>query len=82
MKRLINWIKKRRISLVKEPGWLTVAQSIDNHLIEIKKMRLEDEGIQCILFNQKDSSYNAFGYVYLQVRAEDFERAKEILADE
>lgn len=82
MKRLINWIKKKRINLVKEPGWITVMQSVDIHSIEIAKMRLEDEGIRCIVFNQKDSSYNAFGYIYLQVFVEDVERAKELLENE
>lgn len=82
MKRLINWIRKKQISLIKEPGWVTVVQSIDIHSIEIARMRLEEEGIECIVFNQKDSSYHAFGYIYLQVRIEDIERAKEILENE
>lgn len=52
---------------------------MDEYAIRIKKLRLEDEGIKCIIFDQRDSSYNAFGYVYLQVHSSDEQRAKEIL---
>lgn len=42
-------------------------------------MQLEDEGISCVVFDQRDSSYNAFGYLYLQVQRKDEQRAREIV---
>jgi hypothetical protein len=64
---------------VKEPNWQTVFQSTDEIQVRIKKMKLEDEGIPVMIFDQRDSSYNAFGYLYIDVRIEDVERATEIL---
>lgn len=42
-------------------------------------MNLEDHGISVILFDQRDSSYNAFGYIYLNVRVHDKDKALELL---
>lgn len=44
-------------------------------------MKLEEEGIKVLVFDQRDSSYNAFGYVYLQVHKQNVERAEQILKE-
>jgi len=73
-----NWM----IKLVKEPKWTTVFQSTDELMVTIQKLKLEDAEIPVIQFDQKDSSYNTFGYVYLQVPTELKEKAELILSKE
>jgi len=81
--KLIRRIRSRlmslRTKLVNEPAWITVYQSMEAYSIEIRKLALEDEGIKTLTFDQRDSSYNAFGYIYLQVHQKNVERANEIL---
>lgn len=67
------------MKLVKEPSWESVYQSQNEIELRIKKLKLEDESIPVMIFDQRDSSYNAFGYLYLHVRKEDVERALKIL---
>ncbi len=62
-----------------EPEWVTVEESTDEYSIRIKKLLLEDEGIPAILFDQRDSSYNAFGYIYLKVHKENESKARKLL---
>lgn len=42
-------------------------------------MELQAAEIPAIIFDQRDSSYNAFGYLYLKVRSEDEEKARKLL---
>jgi len=42
-------------------------------------LKLEDEGIPVMIFDQRDSSYNAFGYIYLNVHTANIDKAIEIL---
>jgi len=67
------------VKLVKEPSWDSVYQTTDEIELRIKKLKLEDENIPVVIFDQRDSSYNAFGYLYLHVRKEDVEKALKIL---
>lgn len=69
----------KKIKLVNESDWVTVDQSLDEYSIRINKIRLEDEGIPAILFDQRDSSYNAFGYIYLKVQKENESKALKLL---
>lgn len=62
-----------------EPEWVTVEESSDEYSIRINKIRLEDEGIPAIIFDQRDSSYNAFGYIYLKVHKENEAKARKLL---
>ncbi len=62
-----------------EPEWVTVEESTDEYSIRIKKLLLEDEGIPAIIFDQRDSSYNAFGYIYLKVHKENESKARKLL---
>lgn len=81
--RLIQILKKKltTLKLVNEPKWLTVYQSIEEHSVYIRKLKFESEGIPTMVFDQRDSSYNAFGYVYLQVPSEQVENANKILRE-
>ena len=73
-----RWIS-RKIRLKAEPEWVTVYQSTNEYSVRIHKMNLEDHGISVILFDQRDSSYNAFGYIYLHVRVHDKDKALELI---
>jgi hypothetical protein len=42
-------------------------------------MALEEEEIPVLIFDQRDSSYNTFGEIHLQVLKEDVIRAQKIL---
>jgi hypothetical protein len=42
---------------------------------------LEDEGIKVQVWNQVDSSYNAFGYIHLNVLQENEEKALKIIEE-
>lgn len=42
-------------------------------------MQLVEANILAVIFDQRDSSYQAFGYLYLKVRSEHLEKAHEIL---
>ncbi len=68
-----------RTKLVNEPSWVSVYDSHEEYTIHIKKMALEDAGIPVSIFDQRDSSYNAFGYIYLNVPVEFKEKALQVL---
>ncbi len=74
----IRW-NNFRTRLVPEQTVKTVYKGTDEFSARILKLKLEDEGIQVQFVDQRDSSYNAFGYVYLNVLAEDEEKAKQII---
>lgn len=79
---MANLLKKwnlLRTKLAKEPDWVTVYQSADEYTVRIQKLKLEDHEIPVMLFDQRDSSYNAFGYIYLNVRKQDETKALTIL---
>ena len=84
--REVNWIKRilakrelKKIKLTKESPWVVIYQSSEEISLRIHQTVLEDNEIKTFVFNQQDSSYNAFGYHYLQVLREDVERARELL---
>ena len=72
-------MKSLRVKLVNESDWVTVLQSTDEFTIRIEKLKLEDEGIPAMIFDQRDSSYNSFGYIYLNVHKKDEEDALKLL---
>lgn len=67
------------MKLVQTPKWKTVYQTKSEHSLHIIKLMLEAEGIPVMVFDQRDSSYNAFGDIYLQVHIDDEERALELI---
>ncbi len=80
---LLEKIKQKwidfRTKLVPEETTATVYKGTDEFSARILKMKLEDEGIQVQFIDQRDSSYNAFGYVYLKVFIKDEVLAKSII---
>ena len=71
-----------RTKLVNEPKWVSVYDSHEEYSIHIKKLALEDAGIPVTIFDQRDSSYNAFGYIYLHVPTERKEQALQVLEEQ
>lgn len=82
-KNPIQTLKNRwtafRTKLTKEPDWVTVLESQDEYLIRIKHLALNDAEIPAVIFDQRDSSYNAFGYLYLKVQQKNMEKASKLL---
>lgn len=70
-----------RTKLVIEPKWVSVYDSHEEYTVHIKKLALEDAGIPVTIFDQRDSSYNAFGYIYLHVPKEFKEKALQVLEE-
>ena len=67
------------MKLTAEKKWTSVFQSREPYSVEIRKMKLEDEGIPAQIWNNMDSSYNTFGYIHLNVQLEDEKMAREII---
>lgn len=67
------------MNLVKESDWITVFESTDEYQIRIQLLKLESEEIPAIIFDQRDSSYNAFGLIFLKVPRDQYEIALKIL---
>ncbi|MCR9173679.1 MAG: DUF2007 domain-containing protein [bacterium] len=68
-----------RTKLIREPEWVTIFESRDEYVVRIKHMQLVEADIPAVIFDQRDSSYQAFGYLYLKVHQEHLEKAHEIL---
>jgi len=49
--------------------------------IHIYKLKLETEGIPVMIFDQRDSSYNAFGDMYIQVPTDLEQKARELIGE-
>lgn len=64
---------------MKEPKWVTIFQSTDEYIVRIYKMKLEAHDLPTSIFNQRDSSYNAFGYIHLNVYAQHEKIALELI---
>lgn len=81
--RLIRSLREKwtvlRTKLVNEPKWVSVYQSFEEFSIHIKKMALEDAEIPVTIFDQRDSSYKAFGYISILVPTEFREKALHVL---
>ena len=54
---------------------------MDEYSVRLRNLHLEAHGVESVLFDQRDSSYMAFGYMYLNVRRENEQQALEILKD-
>jgi flavodoxin len=51
------------------------------HMAHLMRDKLEAEGINALILDQKDSSYGTFGSYEIYVLNEDVEKAKEIVGD-
>lgn len=59
--------------------WITAFTTIQLYEAEMIADILKDNGINSVVLNQKDSSYNSFGEIRVMVRQEDSEKAEEII---
>lgn len=69
----------RKTKLTSDPDWVIVFSSSDAYSVHILKMKLDNHNIPAAVFNQQDSSYNAFGYIYLNVPKDFKQKAIDII---
>jgi len=62
-----------------EIGWKIVYSTSDEYLGTIAKELLQENEIESVVMNHKDSSYSFMGEVELYVREEDEKQAVKIL---
>ncbi len=62
-----------------EKNWKKVYFSDDQFKVLIAHDILEENGINSVIMNQKDSSYNNFGDVELYIEEQDEEHAVQLL---
>lgn len=65
-----------------QSDWVDVFTSMQEPLVHIYKIKLENLGIPVRLYDQRDSSYNTFGYLHLLVPRDKAEVAKQILEED
>ncbi len=63
-----------------EKEWAKVFETAEDVKIEIARILLEENGIEAVIINKKDSSYR-FGENELYVHRDNVIRAKQILKD-
>ena len=56
-----------------------VYQGTDEFVARILKTQLESADIEVSFVDERDSSYNAFGYIYLKVLKENKDKAEQII---
>jgi hypothetical protein len=62
-----------------ERGWQRVYFAAQPHLVQIAKSILEDNHIECVIVDKRDSSYVTIGEVELYVKDDDSTLAKFLL---
>ncbi|HEY3389924.1 MAG TPA: DUF2007 domain-containing protein [Prolixibacteraceae bacterium] len=62
-----------------EKGWIIVYSTADEYLCTIAKELLQENEIESVLMNHKDSAYAFMGEIELYVREEDEKKAARIL---
>lgn len=78
-KKINQWIQKILPQKTEFDSQRIIFRTTENHLAYIIKLKLEEEGIEVILIDKKDSSYNNFGELELYVDAEDVVKAKFLI---
>jgi len=63
-------------------GWQKVFDTEHNYRAEIVKSVLEDHGMNPVVINKKDSSYNNFGAHEVHVSSEDVLEALKIIEND
>lgn len=62
-----------------EAGWISVSESNQEMDAVTKKALLEEEGIQTMIINKKDSLYPMIGYFEIFVKQENVLRSLKLL---
>ena len=60
-------------------NWVSILSSEDLFKIEIVTQMLKNNKIDAVIINQKDSSYNLFGFSSLYVRREHAKKSIELI---
>jgi uncharacterized protein len=76
---LANYYNKRRKN---KSDWAMIYTASTLTQAEIIKGKLENEDIEAVIMNKRDSSYQVFGPVEIYVKPENEQRAKEIIQNE
>ena len=63
-----------------EKGWLRIYFSDKPHLVEIAKAILEDNNIESVIVDKRDSSYITIGELELYVKDSDIVLAKFLIS--
>jgi hypothetical protein len=63
---------------MEKDNWIMLYSSPLLYKVEMMKMLLEEENIDCVIVNNQDSSY-LFGYVELYVQSTDVMKANTII---
>jgi len=74
---MLNFILKK----IMEKDWKQVFLAGELYQAEIARELLENNGINAVVINKKDSSYLAFGNLEVYVNENDEEKAIEILKE-
>ena len=62
-----------------EDNWISIYSADQTWLAEIARQILEENGIESVVINKRDSSYLVFGEVEVYVSQENAEKSKELL---
>ena len=64
-----------------EKDWVNVYTTDKEHLAQIAKMVLADHNIECVILNQRDSSYGSFGDIEVWVHTNYSVEAENLLKE-
>ncbi len=62
-----------------EESWVKIYSSDKPYQAELARQVLEENGIQAVVINKKDSSYLMFGETELYVSQDDVIKAKQLI---
>jgi hypothetical protein len=62
-----------------EKNWVKIFTSSNFYRAEIIKQMLNENGVDAVLINKQDSSYNAFGNSEVWVHEKNFSNAIELI---
>lgn len=60
-------------------NWTSIFETDQLYKAELVKEVLCDNGVEAVILNQKDSSYNAFGTIQVMVSRDHKDQAEEII---
>ncbi len=66
---------------IDDGNWVRVHTTMERHEAEIFKGMLENNQIEAVILNKRDSAYQAWGEIHLYVKKEDEIRAKELVEE-
>ena len=64
-----------------EKDWSIVYKAANNYQAKILKGMLEENEIESVIINQKDSAYLSFGNTLLYVHNDNFEKARQLILE-